>query len=128
MLVQRNEKRKILFKGKVLPGSKTLRFNTSSLSKYYLSYISDSTRADCTRCVTLSASTHHFLRLRAAESCCENGGAALQVIWRASTWSAAADGDGVNAAAVAVAGAVVASAPSVPRRPYIKGAPPLAAL
>lgn len=62
----------------------------------------------------LTASTHRFLGLPTSVSCREGGGALLQVIWLASTPSAAADRDSVDTVAVAVTGTVVTSSPSVP--------------
>lgn len=73
----------------------------------------------------LTASTHHFLGLPSCRKC---GGALLQVIWLASTLSAAAYRDSVDTVAVAVAGTVVTSSPSVPRSPDKNRAPPLPAL
>ena len=76
----------------------------------------------------LTASTHHLLCVPPGVSCRQCGGALLQVIWPASTPSAAADRDGVDTVAVAVTGAVVTSLPPVPRRPDENRAPPLSAL
>lgn len=76
----------------------------------------------------LTAPAHHFLRLPSRVSCRKSGGAPLQVIGPVSTRTAAADGDGVDAAAVAVTGAVVPPLPSGPRRPDIDGAPSVPAL
>lgn len=61
-----------------------------------------------------SVSAHRVPCLPAGGSRGEYGGAALLVIWLASPRRAAANRDGVNTAAVAVAGAVVAPSPSVP--------------
>lgn len=71
---------------------------------------------------------HHFLSLSTSVNCCQDGGAALQVIWLASTLSAAAHRDGVDIAAVAVTGTVVTCLPSVPWCPDENGAPPVPAL
>lgn len=59
------------------------------------------------------SNTHHLLSFPSAVRRCQSGGARLQVIWLASTLSAAADRDSVDTVAVAVAGAVVTSFPSV---------------
>lgn len=57
---------------------------------------------------------HRLLRLPTGGTGGEYGGAALLVVRPVSPWRAAANGDGVNTAAIAVAGAVVAPSPSVP--------------
>lgn len=72
--------------------------------------------------------THYLCSRPAGVSRGERGGAALQVIGPASAQCAAADGDGVDAAGVAVAGAVVSSLPSVPRGPNENRTPPVSAL
>lgn len=71
------------------------------------------------------SSTHHLLPLPATVRCCQRGGARLQVIWLASILSAAADRDSVDTVAVAIAGAVVTSLPSVSWWPNKDRAPPV---
>ncbi len=58
----------------------------------------------------------------------EGGGADLQVPGLVAVFCAAADGDGVDAVGVAVAGAVIALPASVTRRPNKDGAETLPAL
>lgn len=78
--------------------------------------------------VTTVVSTHHLVRLLTAISCSQGGGALFQVIWLAAIATAAADGDGVDAAAVAIAGAVITGPSTIPRRPHENRAPPMPTL
>lgn len=74
--------------------------------------------------------TYYFLiiGLSAAVGCGQRGGTLFQVPRLLSALGCAADGDGVDAVGVAIAGAVVPFSPTVSRRPDKNGAQALPAL
>lgn len=95
----------------------TLHANKLTLLQMVVLYISTGRRCSFPIRTNVSdevSRAHRLLRLPTGGGGGEYGGAALQVLWLASPRRAAADGDGVNAAGIAVAGAVVAPSPSVP--------------
>lgn len=58
--------------------------------------------------------TYNVVCVSTGVSCRQRGAALLQVSWLASTQSTATDGHSVDAAAVAITGAVVISLSSIP--------------
>ena len=75
-----------------------------------------------------TAPHHASVSVPSAVGCGQGGGALLQVVGPPSALTHAADGDGVDAVGVAVAGAMVAPSAPVPRRPHKDGSLSLSAL